>query len=231
MTRIVTIALAIAVPVVAQTLAAQTLNDTFDRMDKAAAQLKSITAGINRDVHTAIINDDEIDKGTFHMKREKSHGVLMLIEFTGAAARHVALDDSTVTVYNPKINNAQVFEIGAKKQMVEQFLLLGFGATSAELKQSYDVSWVGAEAVDGQQTGHLKLVPKAPDASQKMSGAELWISASSASNGLPVQQKILFTNGDYWLVKYSDIRMNPRVSDDTFKLKLPKGVQIDHPRF
>jgi outer membrane lipoprotein-sorting protein len=223
MTRIVTIALALAV-----SLAAQTLNDTFDRMDKTAQQLKSVIAGIRRDVHTAIINDDEIENGTIRMKRDKSHGVLMLIEFTGAAAKTVALDDSKVTIYNPKIRSAQEFEIGAKKQMVEQFLLLGFGATSAELKQSYDVSWAGAEAVDGQQTGHLKLVPMAPDAAQKMSGAELWI---SPNNGLPAQQKILFTSGDYWLVKYSDLKMNPPVSDDTFKFKLPKGVTVDHPRF
>jgi outer membrane lipoprotein-sorting protein len=226
MIRIVTIALALALP-----LAAQTLNDTFARMDKTAPQLKSITAGISRDVHTAIINDDEVENGTIRMKREKSHGTLMVIDFTGNAAKTVALDDSRVTIYNPKIKTAQEFEIGGKKQVVEQFLLLGFGATSAELKQSYDVTWVGVETIDGQPTGHLKLVPKAQDVSRQMSGAELWISAGSASSGLPVWQKILFTSGDYWLVKYSDIKMNPPASDDTFKLKLPKGVQIDHPRF
>ena len=49
------------------------------------------------------------------------------------------------------------------------------------------------------------------------------------SNGLPVQQKILFTSGDYWLVNYSDIKMNPQVSDDTLETQTPKGVQIEHP--
>lgn len=230
MIRILTIALALTVPVVTQTLAAQTLNETFAIMDKTAPQLKSVIAGIKRDVHTALINDDEIEDGTIRMKRDKSHGVLMRIEFTGAAAKTVALDDSKVTIYNPKIQSATEYNIGARKQMVEQFLLLGFGATSAEMKQSYDVSWVGAEVVDGKQTGHLKLVPKTRDASQQMSGAELWISVNTNSGGLPVRQKILFTNGDYWLVKYSDIQMNPRVPDDTFKLKLPKGVQVEHPQ-
>lgn len=222
MTRIVTMALALTLP-----LAAQTLNDTFARMDNTAPKLRSITAGINRDVHTAIINDDEIDNGTIRMKREKPHGVLMVIELTGAAAKTVALDESEVMIYNPKIKSAQGYKIGAKKELVEQFLLLGFGATSAELKQSYDVTWAGAETVDGQQTGHLKLVPKVTDPSRKMSGAELWI---SASNGLPLRQKILFDNGDYWLVKYTDIKMNPQVSDDTFKFKLPKGVKLEHPQ-
>jgi outer membrane lipoprotein-sorting protein len=223
MTRILTIALALTIP-----LGAQTLDDTFARMDKTAPQLKSITAGINRDVHTAIINDDEIDNGTIRMKRDKSHGTLMLIEFTGNTARTVSLDDSKVTIYNPKIKTAQEFDIGAKKQVVEQFLLLGFGATSAELKQSYTVNWAGSETLDRQPTGHLKLSLKVPDVSHQMSGAELWI---SAINGLPVQQKILLTNGDYWVVKYSDLKLNPPGSDDSFKLKLPKGVQIDHPRF
>ena len=223
MTRIVPIALALALP-----LAAQSLNDTFARMDKTAPQLKSISAGISRDVHTAIINDDEIDSGTIKMKREKSHATLMVIDFTGNAAKTVSLDGSRVTIYNPKIKSAQEVDIGAKKQVVEQFLLLGFGATSTELKQSYDVNWAGVETIDGQQTGHLKLIPKVGDVSRQMSGAELWISANS---GLPVQQKILFTSGDYWVVKYSDIKMNPPLGDDAFKLKLPKGVQIDHPRF
>jgi outer membrane lipoprotein-sorting protein len=223
MTRILTIALALAVP-----LAALTLNDTFARMDNNAPKLKSIMAGIKRVVHTAIINDDETDSGTIRMKREKSNNTLMLIDFTGNAARTVALDGSRVTIYNPKIKSAQEFNIGEKKQLVEEFLLLGFGATSTELKQSYDVSWAGAETIAGQQTGHLKLMPKTPDVSRRMSGAELWISETS---GLPVQQKILFTSGDFWLVDYSDIRQNQSLSDDAYKLKLPKGVKIEHPQF
>lgn len=227
MIRIFVAALALTASLIAQTPGAQSLNDTFARMDNTASKLKSVTAGIKRDVHTAIINDDEIDNGTFRMKREKSHGVLMVIELTGSAAKTVALDGSNVTIYNPKIKSAQAWNIGEKKQLIEEFLLLGFGATSAEMKQSYDVTWAGAETLNGQQTGHLKLVPKVHDPSRKMSGAELWI---AASNGLPVQQKILFDNGDYWLVQYSDIQMNPRVSDETFLLKLPKGVKVEHPQ-
>jgi outer membrane lipoprotein-sorting protein len=208
-------------------LAAQTLSDTFARMDKTALQLKSVVAGIKRDVHTAVINDDEIDNGTIKLKREKSHDTRMLIDFTGQDAKTVSLGESTVSVYYPKIKTVQIYEVGAKKQMVEQFLLLGFGASSNELKQSYDVTWASRENVGGQQTGHLKLIPKSKDVSRQVASAELWI---SEMNGLPVQQKIVFASGDYWLVTYSDVKYNSPLSDDALKLKTPKGVQIEHPR-
>jgi outer membrane lipoprotein-sorting protein len=214
--------LAVSVP-----LSAQTLADTFARMDKTALQLKSVIAGIKRDVHTAVINDDEIDNGTIELKREKSHDTRMLIDFTGPDAKTVSLGESTVSVYYPKIKTVQVYDVGAKKQMVEQFLLLGFGASSNELKQAYDVTWAGRENVGGQQTGHLKLIPKAKDISRQVASAELWI---SEMNGLPVEQRIVFVSGDYWLVTYSDMKYNPSLSDDALKLKTPKGVQIEHPR-
>jgi outer membrane lipoprotein-sorting protein len=222
MSRCLIIALALAAP-----LAAQSLNETFARMDKTAQQLKTVTAGIKRDVHTSVINDDSIDGGTIRLRREKSGDTRMLIDFTGADAKTVSLANSTVSIYYPKIKTVQVYDVGAKKQMVEQFLLLGFGASSADLKKSYEVTWGGAEAIGGQQTGHLQLAPLSQDVSRQVKSAELWI---TETNGLPLQQKIVFTSGDYWLVTYSDLKLNPPLSDDDLKLKIPKGVETQHPR-
>jgi outer membrane lipoprotein-sorting protein len=215
-----------AAPLATQ-IAAQSLSDTFARMDKTAKDLKAVTAEIKRDVHTTVINDDEIDSGSFNLRREKSHQPHMLIDFTGKDAKTVALDDNTVSVYYPKTKLVQVYDIGAKKQAVEQFLLLGFGASSDELKQYYDVTYVGREAIDSQQTGHLKLIPKSKDVSRQVTSAELWI---SDANGLPLQQKIIFASGDYWLVTYTNIKLNPPLNEDAVKLKTPKGVQVQHPR-
>lgn len=212
---------------IAASLSAQTLDETFARMDKTAQQFKSVTATMKRDVHTTVINDDSIDNGTLKLKRDKAHGTHMLVDITGRDAKTVSLADSTVSVYLPKSKIEQVYDVGAKKQLVEQFLLLGFGASTAELKQVYDVSWVGAESNAGQATGHLKLVPKSQDASRQVASAELWM---SLSNGLPLQQKIIFTSGDYWTVNYSDMKLNPPLSDDELKIKPPKDTQIEHPR-
>ncbi len=208
-------------------LYAQSLDETFARMDRTAQQLKTVAAGMKRDVHTSVINDDAIDTGTLKLKREKSHETRMLVDIVGKDAKTVSLADSTVSVYLPKSKVVQVYDIGEKKQMIEQFLLLGFGASTKELKETYDVSWVGAENIGAQPTGHLKLIPKAKDVSRQVANAELWM---SIANGLPLRQKIVFTSGDYWLVDYSDVRFNPPLSDDDLKIKTPKDVQIEHPR-
>lgn len=220
--RALTFAIAVAAPV-----CAQSLDETLMRMDKTAQQFKSVSAAMKRDVHTSIINDDSIDTGTIKVKREKSHDTRVLVDITGRDAKSVSLGDTTVSVYYPKIKTVQEYNVGEKKQMVEQFLLLGFGASTAELKQVYDISWVGPETVSGQATGHLKLTPKGKDVARQVTSAELWM---STSNGLPLQQKIILSSGDYWIVNYSDLKFNPPLSDDDLKLKYPKGVQIEHPR-
>ena len=207
-------------------LAAQSLNDVFARLDKTAQQFKSVEANIKRDVHTNIIDDDAYDSGVIMVKREKSGDTRMLINFTGADAKTVSLEGSTVSIYYPKINTAQIYDVGARKAVVEQFLLLGFGASSTELKSAYNVSWVGAENIGGQPTGHILLVPKSIDVSRQLKQAELWI---QQSNGLPAQQKITFTS-QFWIVTYTDLKFNPTLSDDSLKLKLKKGVQVDHPK-
>jgi outer membrane lipoprotein-sorting protein len=63
--------------------------------------------------------------------------------------------------------------------------------------------------------------------SRQVTGAELWI---GDGNGLPIQQKIVFTSGDYWLVNYSDIKFNQPLSDNDLKLKIPGDAQTQHPR-
>jgi outer membrane lipoprotein-sorting protein len=214
--------LATALPV-----SAQSLGEIFARLDKASQQFKSLEAGINRNVHTAVINDDARDSGTIRVKREKSQ-TRMLIDFTMPDPKTVAIDSMAVSIYYPKIKTVQVYDLGNRKNLVDQFLLLGFGATSAELQAAYDVSLVGAEKIGGQQTGHIRLVPKSKDVEQRLQQAELWI---AESNGLPAQQKFVTSStGDFTLVTYSNVKSNPSLSDNSLKLSYPKGVKVEHPQ-
>jgi outer membrane lipoprotein-sorting protein len=223
MVRCAILACALAVP-----LAAQTLDDVFAKMDKTAAQFKSVTADIKRDVHVAVINDDTIETGTIKVKRDKPHETRMLIEFTKPDPKTVWFDGTTGSVYYPKIKTVQVYDIGTKRNLVDQFLLLGFGASGAELKDAYMITWVGAESIEGQPTGHIQLIPKSPDLLRQLKKAELWISAAS---GLPVQEKIFTsTNGDFTLVTYSNMNFNPSLSDNALKPSYPKGVEVQHPK-
>jgi hypothetical protein len=216
--------------VITITLAAQPpdpLADAFVRMDKTAQQFKAVTADITRDVYTVVIDDHEKDTGMIKAKRDKSQDTRMLIEFTGADARKISVEGATIRVYTPKIKTVQLYDI--RKGLVDQFLLLGFGVSSADLKEHYEVTSLGTEKLVSENTLHLQLIPKSKDVLKNLKRAELWISDTS---GLPVQEKLFTsTGGDYELVVYSNVKLNPSsLSDGDLKLKYPRGVTEEHPR-
>jgi outer membrane lipoprotein-sorting protein len=68
----------------------------------------------------------------------------------------------------------------------------------------------------------LELIPKSREVAQQFPKIELWISEAT---GYPVQQKLYQTGGDYMLVTYSDVVINPSLPDSAFKLNAPKGVK------
>jgi outer membrane lipoprotein-sorting protein len=225
------LALGVALPQAAQTPALSTsvLNDAFARMDKTAQQFKSVAANMKRNVHTAVINDDATDMGTIKVKREKSHGTRMLIEFTGTDAKIVSVDGTSVSVYLPKSKLVDVYDFGAKRSLVDQFLLLGFGASSTEMKADYEITPIGNEKIGPENTWHLQLIPKSPDVLHNLKKAELWIAETT---GLPVQQRFVTSStGDFTLITYSNVRFNPpSLSDGALKLTYPKDVKVEHPR-
>ena len=211
------------------TLTAQSLSGVMARIDRTAPQFKSMTANIKRDVHTAIVNDDTIESGTIRFKRVKAGETRALIAFTGPDAKSVAFDGATVSLYYPKIKTVQIYNVGDKRSLIDQFLLLGFGATSAELQAAYDVSWIGTESINGKPAGHIQLIPKSKEVLQRLKKAELWIDDAS---GVPVQQRFVTSaSGDFMLVTYSDMKANAAISDGSLKLTYPRGVQIERPQF
>ncbi len=219
--------LALALAVLPMAARGAGLDDAFAAMDKTAQQFKSVTADIKRDVYTAVIDDHEKDTGVVKAKREKSRDTRMLIEFTSPVQKFLAVDGTEASVYTPTTKTVQVYDV--KQGLVDQFLLLGFGASSAEVREHYNVSFIATEKVGSDTTWHLQLVPKSAEALKILKKAELWISQSTA---LPVQEKLLTsTTGDYQLVNYSSVKLNAPLSDKDVKLNPPKGVTTEHPKF
>jgi outer membrane lipoprotein-sorting protein len=201
------------------------------KMDLTAQSLKSFSADMSEVDHTAIVNDDAKTGGVFRMRRVKPGDTRLLIDYKGVDARTISFEGGKVQIFYPKINTVQVYQVGDKRSLIDQFLLLGFGATIGELKGSYDVSWLGAEAITGvtpqaAPASHLKLIPKSAEVLRQIKQVDLWVNEAS---GLPVQQKFLTSNsGDYKLVTYSNEKQNPALSDKDLKLNLPKGAVIQN---
>jgi outer membrane lipoprotein-sorting protein len=231
MTRGLLPVLAMSVSAITSLLGAQSpaeLADAFARMDKTAQQFKSVKGDFKRVVHTAVINDDAPDSGNIKVRRDKGHETRMLFELTAPDRKVVSIDGTALKVYTPKLKSVQFYDLGTKRNLIDEFLLLGFGASSAELKETYDVSLLGAENVGSESSWHLQLVPKSADVLKNLKKAELWIAQTS---GLPIQQKFITSSaGDYMLVTYANMQMNISLPDSALKLTYPKGVTEEHPK-
>jgi len=198
------------------------LNEVLARMDTTAAAFKGMTAKIRRVSHTAVINEDNIDSGAVTLRRAKPKEVQMLVELTEPEVKSLAFQGRKLEIYFPKILTVQEYDLGKSRALVEQFLLLGFGSTGKELAANYTITSLGEETVGGCKAHRLELIPKSAEALQHLKKVELWI---AADGGYPSQQKFFLAGGDYTLVTYTDVKLNPPLSDAALRLKLPKGVK------
>lgn len=199
--------------------AAETVEQTLARLDGTAATFKSVKANLRQTQHLAVINDDNINLGSILLRRTR-HDVRVLVKLTSPDEKTIALSGSKVEMFLPKLMTVQEYNFGS--QTVEKFLGLGFGASGSDLKADYSIKALGEDTAAGEKAARLELVPKDKQILHQFPKIELWI---PASKGYPVQEKLYQTGGDYMLIVYTDVVLNPSLPDSAFKLLLPKGVK------
>jgi outer membrane lipoprotein-sorting protein len=197
------------------------LDAVLARLDQAAINFKGLTGNIRKIAHTDVVNVDDIDSGTIVVKRVKAHDTRIRIELTDPQ-QIVTIGGGKVQVFKPKTNEAEEVELGKNRGVVDQFMLLGFGSNSGEIRNAYTVTLGGADSINGEKTTRIILVPKDPEILARVKKCELWIS----DKGWTVQQKFHTGGGDYVLSTYSGMKLNPIIADKDLKLELPKGVKF-----
>lgn len=195
-------------------------------MDRAGASFRDVSARIVRKDHTAIINDTSEETGTIRILKLGNHGVRMRIDFDAPDVRSIAFSGRKAEIYYPKIRTVQEYDLGKYRNLVDQFLLLGFGTSTQELQKSYSLRLIGEDKVSGEHTTRLELVPKLSSTREYLSKVELWISDA----GYPLQQKFYRPSGDNTLTIYTGLKINSNLTEDSLKLRLPSGVKREHPQ-
>lgn len=207
-------------------LSAASLEDVLARMDKSAAGFRSLTAKLKSTTYTALIKDTEEKSGRLTLLRPKLKEMKMLVEFDQPNPQSVSLLGRKVLIYQPKLPLVQEYDLGKQGNLVEQFLLLGFGTPGSELKKGYGVKLLGEETVRGVKCDHLELTPKSAEVLKYVRRIEVWV---SQAEGITMRQKIHKPSQDFQLYEYSDIKVNPPVTEETVRLKIPKGVPKETP--
>jgi len=214
-------AAALAMQVSPHLARADSLDAVLARMDKAAKEFKSATADLKQVEYTAVIKESTEENGVLRIKRN-NRNVTAITEYTKPEPHAVLFKDKEAQVYSPKAKMDQIYDLAKFNSTVDQFVLLAVGTSGDELRRNYDVKLGGAENVGSTATSRLELIPNSKEVKRLFSKFELWI---PDSQGNAVREKLTAPSGDYYMLEYSNVKLNVPLPDSVFDLKLPKDVK------
>lgn len=207
-----------SVSIVAPAAPSLSVDDVLKHMDREQGQFQSLTASIERTKVTIVVNDHSTESGQIEVRRDGK----MRIDLMTPDQKTILRDGDHIYVYTPKIRRVEEYDLGKRRDLVDQLLLLGFGTSGDSVKKSYLITMQGEDNLNGQRAVHLELTPRADDVRKQISKIDLWL---NEANWLPIQQQLVETGtGDYSIIRYSNVARNVPIPDARFRPAWPKGV-------
>jgi outer membrane lipoprotein-sorting protein len=202
------------------------LESVLKKMDATAANFQTAEADFVFDQYQSVVDEHDIQKGTVYYRRSGQQ-IEMMAEFSDPDRKFVLYKDGKLQIYQPKIERVMEYTTGANHQEIEGFLVLGFGGSGEALKKAFDVTYQGEESIDNISTAKLQLIPKSEKIRGNFPQIILWI---DLNRGISVQQKLVQTQGDYRIAKYSNIKVPAKINNDVFRLKTNGKTKFASPQ-
>src|ERR1700757_3301932 len=199
----------------AASAAAQDLDSVLSSMDRAAASFHTVQTDFTADMYQKVVEEHDFQKGTMFF-RKQGDSIEMAADITQPDKKYVLFSNGVISYYQPSIDQVTQYNAGKNKAEVESYLVLGFGGGGHALTNSYDVQYGGMEQVQDVSAAKLVLTPKSQRVHNMFQSITLWI---DPARGIPVQQRFDEPSGADRITKYSNIRINQKLSNDAFKLK------------
>jgi outer membrane lipoprotein-sorting protein len=195
-----------------------TVDSVLAMMDKSARDFHTLTADIEHIKYTDVVKDTSTETGKLLVRRDEK----MRIEFFQPDRRTILRTGDSLFVFTPKINRVEEYDLGKNRDLVDQYVLLGFGTKSENVRKSYEVTVIGETELDHKKTVQIELIPKSDQMRKQIAKIQMWIDEAS---WLPIQQKF-FESGseDYLIFHYTNVMKNLKIGDNQFKQDWPKGV-------
>ena len=213
------------------------LDSVLKKMDATAASFRTAQAEFEWDRYEKVIDEvDDVQTGTIYYRRSgKDTEMKADIKMAGTSAKelksepkYVLFSGGKIRMYQPKPDQVTVWDLGKNSSDFESYLVLGFGGSGEDLRKAFDVTYLGAETINGVTTAKLQLVPKSERVRNNFNKIVLWI---DPEKGISVQQQFFDPQGDYRLAKYSAVEVNgKKIPDEVFRLKTTSKTQIISPR-
>lgn len=212
-------------PAQAQTNAPDDLNSVLAKMNTTAEAFKSAQADVVFETYQKVVDEKDSQTGRIYFRRS-GNSVEVAFNLTSPTPKQVVFKDNKIVMYEPRIDQLTERDVSNNKAQVEAFLSLGFGARGDDLKKSYGVTLAGWETIEGVKTAKLELVPKDEKTRNTYNKIILWI---DPDRDVQLQQQFFEPSGDYRITRYSNLKLNAKISDDIFRLKTTGHPKKAHP--
>lgn len=198
--------------------ASWTLADILRQIDRGAREFQSLTADVERTKVTVVVNDHSTESGQIRVRRDAK----MRIDLTTPDARTILRTGDRLYLYNPKIRRVEEYDLGKHRALLDQFVLLGFGTSASNLRNSYLITVEAEETLGSQKVVRMQLIPKDDEVRKEISRIDLWLDQAT---WIPAQQKFYETgSGDYFIIRYTNVVRNVPIADARFRPNWPSGV-------
>jgi len=200
-----------------------TTDSVLAMMDHAAKEFHSLTADIENVKYTEVVKDTSTETGKLYVRHDQK----MRIDIAKPEPRIILRTGDSLFIYNPKLNRVEEYDLGKNRAMVDQYVRLGFGTRSEDLRKSYTVALLNEEDLDHKRTAILELTPKSDSVRAQIAKIQMWVDEAS---WLPIEQKFFETgSGDYILFHYTNTTENLKIDDSRFKQAWPKSASHEKP--
>ena len=189
------------------------LAEILAQMNEASKRLKTVSATLDYTKVTVLVDDKSTESGQLFFRHGKSAEIR--IDITKPEKKVILFKKNRGEIYLPKINQIQEYNLEEKSDLVQQFLLLGFGTDSNEIKKAYSVKYLREEDLQGDTTALLELTPRKESVAAQIVKIQIWVNEES---WLPEQQKFYEPGGDYLIANYSGMKVNRMLPGSTFEL-------------
>jgi len=196
------------------------LTQILSDMNEASKRLKTISANLEYTKVTVLVDDKSSQSGQLFFRKGKTTEIR--IDFQKPESKTLLLKKNKGEVYLPRINQIQEYDLGQKSGLVQQFLLLGFGTDTGDLKKAYNVKYLKEEDLGEDTTVLLELVPRKSNVATQIAKIQIWVSEDS---WLPAQQKFFESGGDYTIARYSGLKVNRPLPASAFELNAAPGAK------
>ncbi len=199
------------------------LRTVLEKMQETSQTFHSFVADITTQKYTAVFDiTDPPEKGLFYYKRDSDDSALIRWEITEGGNRILTIRKDEALFYQPGIKSARKYKLGKNKDKAE-YLALGVGQSPSKLEKTFHIAYLGSENVRGSDCSVIELKPKDPETAAMFSSIIVWVKDET---GVSTKMKLMEPYEDYLIVEFSDEKLNEKINESVFKLKLPNSVDI-----